>query len=63
MANVACIQKAISANPYRQGSITLRANLLNFQYNRQNNASNTDGTLINSRLSNRWSTFTSYYSA
>ena len=63
MPNVACIQKSISANPYRQGTITLRANDLNYQYNRNNNASNTDGTLINSRLSNRWSTFVNYYSS
>lgn len=63
MANVACIQKAINANPYRQGSVTLRSNLLNFQYITRDNATDTTATLINSRLSNRWSSFVSYYSA
>lgn len=63
MSNVACIQKVISANPYRQGTVTLRANDLNNQFNIRNNASNTADTLINLRLSNRWSVFVTFYTA
>lgn len=63
MSNVACIQKAIAANPYRAGSITIMGSRLNMTYNYSGNMTNPDGTLINSRLSNRWSGLQTYYTA